>query len=82
MIVQDVNMFPPEFYPPLTGRVFDILESTQPGTYLLELQVKSLASALGQHLYIFMLHDTSRISTCTASSKLLLLISLISFKIS
>ena len=48
MIVQDVNMFPPEFYPPLTGRVFNILESAQPGTYLLELKVNSLASPLGK----------------------------------
>ena len=39
VFVEDVNMFAPEFYQSMAGRTFDISESTQPGTYLIELEV-------------------------------------------
>ena len=39
MFVEDVNMFAPEIHQSLTGRSFNISESTQSGTYLIELEV-------------------------------------------
>ena len=51
VIVKDVNIFPPEFYPPLTGRILNISESTQPGTYLQELKVKKFGHSFRRSIY-------------------------------